>query len=863
MSERMSVYAAVASMVAVFALDLAVPAGIPVAVLYVGPILFALLGRNGRVVIAVGAGTLLLSLVALPLQPQAPVPAYNVIANRTLALAALLTVAALGLVVLRYVQGLAAAHTELAGKRRLLEVAERLAGFGAWSVDLGTGCVTWTDEVARIHELEPRDMPSLEEALAFYAPEWREAAGEALRRCAEDGTPFDQEWELFTARGRRVWVRAVGAPVRDAQGRIVEVQGALQDIDERKRMEQSVQASQRRLHEFADSMPLVVWTADTDGTVDFFGRPLLSYTGVSAEELFARAGWLAVVHPSEHGRVIERWSESVRTGEPYSIEFRIRRHDGEYRWHLTRAIAIRDASGAISKWYGTAIDIHDEKRTAERLERTLESMTDAFFTLDQEWRFTYVNGQFERTVGCSRTEVIGRNVCEAFPDAGYSGFKDQFEHARGTGEAVHFEAHYEPLAKWLEVNAYPSDEGLTVYFRDVTQRREVEEQLRQSQRLESIGQLTGGVAHDFNNLLTVIIGNAELLVERTAGDPALNELAGTIAGTAQRGAELTQRLLAFARKQALDPRPTDVNRLIAGMDGLLRRALGEHVEIELTRGAGLWLAMVDQGQLENAILNLCLNARDAMPAGGKLTVGTANARLDADYAALHGDVVPGQYVMIAISDTGPGIAPELLSRVFDPFFTTKDKAKGTGLGLAMVYGFAKQSGGHVKIYSEAGQGTTVRLYLPRTFAAPEPELLAQLPAGGGAHTVLLVEDDELVRRFACTQLASLGYTVLEAADGRAALEILRQRADIALLFTDVVMPGGIGGRELVEQAHLLRPGLKVLYTSGYTENAIVHHGRLDPGVQLLGKPYRRADLARAIARALEDDDPAPGGDANS
>ena len=381
---------------------------------------------------------------------------------------------------------------------------------------------------------------------------------------------------------------------------------------------------------------------------------------------------------------------------------------------------------------------------------------------------------------------------------------------------------------------------------------ELNARLQQSQRMEAVGQLTGGIAHDFNNLLTVVSGNAELLLEDTAADPAQRQLVQMIATAAQRGAALTQRLLAFARKQALDPKAVDLNQLVAGLDPMLRRTLGEHIQIELVRAAGLWPALVDQGQLENALLNLCLNARDAMPGGGRLTLETANARLDEDYAARNGEVTPGQYVMLAVSDTGQGIAPEHLQRVFEPFFTTKERGKGTGLGLSMVYGFVKQSAGHVMIYSEPGHGTSVKLYLPRVggeaAAAAQPSDSGGIV--GGSETILLVEDDAAVRQVALAALRSFGYTVIEAVDGPSALALLEQRPDIELLFTDVVMPGGMNGRALADAARRLRPGLRVLYTSGYTENAIVHHGRLDAGALLLGKPYRRRELDRAIRAAL-------------
>ncbi len=393
--------------------------------------------------------------------------------------------------------------------------------------------------------------------------------------------------------------------------------------------------------------------------------------------------------------------------------------------------------------------------------------------------------------------------------------------------------------------------GLVFVCLDNSAAHEMEARLRQSQRLESVGQLTGGVAHDFNNLLTVILGNAELLHEQLTGNAKLAPLAEMVVSAGERGAQLTQRLLAFARRQALDPKAVDINQLVAEMDPLLRRSLGGHIEIELIRGAGLWPALVDPAQLDNALLNLCLNARDAMPDGGRLTIETGHAHLSADYAEQNADVRPGQYVMLAVSDTGTGIDPEHLRRVFEPFFTTKAKGKGTGLGLAMIYGFVKQTGGHVSVYSEPGVGTTFRLYLPR---APEAVTAAGrrasgAPAEGGTETILLVEDDALVRRYAHDLLEGLGYRVVEAHGGVQALDVLRTGQPIDLMFTDVVMPG-MSGRHLADHAIVLRPGLKVLFTSGYTENAIVHHGRLDPGVQLLSKPYRREDLARRIREML-------------
>jgi signal transduction histidine kinase len=383
-------------------------------------------------------------------------------------------------------------------------------------------------------------------------------------------------------------------------------------------------------------------------------------------------------------------------------------------------------------------------------------------------------------------------------------------------------------------------------------RRELEDQLRQSQKMEAIGQLTGGIAHDFNNLLTVILGCSEAMGEEVKENLRLRKITDMILGAAQRGAELTHRMLAFARRQTLQPNSVNVNHLVQNLEGLLRHTLKEAIELDVHQGGELWEATVDPAQLENALLNLCVNSQDAMPNGGKLTIETSNTFLDSDYAAQNADVKPGQYVLISVSDTGTGIAPEIIGRVFDPFFTTKEVGKGTGLGLSMVYGFTKQSQGHLKIYSEQGIGTTVKIFLPKAdrISGHAEELPPIATEVRGTEVILLVEDDDLVREFAISQLAGLGYRVLEAANGKDAVKLIMEHEEIDLLFTDVVMPGGMNGRELAHAAHRLRPTLRVLYTSGYAESAIVHQGLLDKDVQLLSKPYSRMVLAGKIRETL-------------
>ncbi len=375
--------------------------------------------------------------------------------------------------------------------------------------------------------------------------------------------------------------------------------------------------------------------------------------------------------------------------------------------------------------------------------------------------------------------------------------------------------------------------------------------MRHVQKMDAIGQLTGGVAHDFNNILTVITGTIGILEEAVAGQPELVSIAKLIDEAAERGASLTKHLLAFARKQPLQPREIDVNSLVLEAAKLLHPTLGEHVEIKPLLADDAWTALVDPSQLTTAVLNLALNARDAMPHGGKLALETSNVYLDENYASMHNEVTPGNYVMVAVSDTGTGIPAALLERAFDPFFTTKEVGKGTGLGLSMVFGFVKQSGGHIKIYSEEGHGTSVKMYLPRATGLNQTAAEALISANveGGHEAVLVVEDDSMVRRYVMTQIESLGYTTLEAANAADALKIL-DTAPIDLLFTDVIMPGTMNGRQLVEEALKRQPSLKTLYTSGYTENAIVHHGRLDSGVLLLAKPYRKSELARMLRLAL-------------
>jgi signal transduction histidine kinase len=395
------------------------------------------------------------------------------------------------------------------------------------------------------------------------------------------------------------------------------------------------------------------------------------------------------------------------------------------------------------------------------------------------------------------------------------------------------------------------------FYAEVERRELAEQALRQAQKMEAVGQLTGGVAHDFNNLLTIIIGNLGIAKRGVVESRAERALNNALAG-AERAAQLTQRLLAFSRRAPLNPRAVDTNKLITGMADLLVRTIGEQVELETIGGAGLWSIEVDAAELETTILNLALNARDAMPGGGKLTIETSNAYLDDDYCRQHAGLVPGQYVVIAITDSGAGMPADVIEKAFEPFFTTKETGKGTGLGLSQVYGFIKQSGGHVKIYSEVGQGTTVKLYLPRYDGHSMPAA-AEIPVGGdrgNGETILIVEDDDGVRQYAAEILRDLNYRVLEARDSASALKLLDAEKNFDLLLTDVILPGK-NGRELANEIERRKPGIKIIFMTGYSRNAIVHHGRLDRGTELIPKPLTEAVLARRIRLVLDSDPPKP------
>ncbi len=558
------------------------------------------------------------------------------------------------------------------------------------------------------------------------------------------------------------------------------------DIQERAAREAAIEFSNARFRTAMDAVHGILWTNSADGRMIGEQPGWAALTGQSPDE-YQGYGWSNAVHPDDSAGSVEAWRQAVATKTMFVYEHRVRRHDGAWRHFVVRALPILGRNGEILEWVGVHTDITHQRAAESALREQADTL------------------------------------------------------ARQVRHRERAEEQLRQLNETLEARV----------IAEIAERRQAEIKLAQSQKMEAVGKLTGGVAHDFNNLLQVVSGNLALLAKDIAGNErAEKRVANAMAGVS-RGAKLASQLLAFGRRQALEPKVVNISRFVQGMDDMLRRAIGEAVEVETVVSGGLWNTFIDPAQIENAVLNLAINARDAMDGRGKLTIELSNAHLDELYARTHDEVTPGQYVLLAVTDTGIGMSPEIIDKVFEPFFSTKAEGKGSGLGLSMVYGFVKQSGGHVKIYSEIGHGTTIKLYLPRALQAEDIEInVDNGPIAGGTETVLVVEDDEEVRETVVALLADLGYRVLKAVDAASALNVIDSGIPIDMLFTDVVMPGTLKSPELARKAKERLPDIAVLFTSGYTENSIVHGGKLDAGVELLSKPYTRDALARKFRHVL-------------
>ncbi|EJZ22904.1 PAS domain S-box protein, partial [Rhizobium sp. Pop5] len=505
------------------------------------------------------------------------------------------------------------------------------------------------------------------------------------------------------------------------------------------------------------------------------------------------------------------------------------------------------------------------KSREAHLSSILDTVPDAMVVIDDRGTVLSFSRAAEKLFGMSSDQICGRNVSDLMPNPYRDAHDGYINHYIDTGEkriigygrvvtGQRADGSQFPMELHVGEATANGERIFTGFIRDLTSRFKIEEDLRQAQKMEAIGQLTGGIAHDFNNLLTVISGNLEMIEDKLPPG-TLRDILKEAQSAAQDGAILTGQLLAFGRRQPLNPKHADLGQVVGGFSDLLRRTLGEDIKLSTVIEGSDLDVLVDSSQLQNAILNIALNARDAMPKGGSLTTTISRVHLDADYAKMYPDVRSGNFVLVAMTDTGVGMNEEVRQRAIEPFFTTKGVGAGTGLGLSMVYGFVKQSGGHLQLYSEVGRGTTVRIYLPATHEAKVPEPMAAGDAGenqlpGGNETVLAVEDDARVRRVAVARLASMGYTVLEAENGHRALDLLQENSQIALLFTDIVMPGGMTGDELAQEVRLLRPDIAVLFTSGYSEPGLASKG-IVPGAQWLRKPYTAKELALKIRELLD------------
>lgn len=733
-------------------------------------------------------------------------------------------------------------------------------------------------------------------------PRDREARTRAVRHSDETLERYDAEYRFVLPNGETVWIRAIADPDRLDNGDVAWT-GLMLDVTDRKRLEVELRRSRDKLEErvqertalleaanealeaevaerreteaalrrsedqlrlVTDNLPILIGLVDREERFVWCNNVLGEWMARPREEIMGRR--MKEVDSPAHYQAIEPWVREVLSGKRTENENTIEYPDGITRHVLRVSVPAFGPDGAVTGYYFFIHDITERKKAeqalreySDRLELITDNLPVLIAYVDAEERYKFVNRRCCEWYARAPQDILEKRVEDIHHDI-YASFEARFRWVKEEGPVEFEDRITYPDGVTRDVRAtylphYAADgtvEGIFSLVEDMTEFKQAEERARQSQKMEAVGQLTGGVAHDFNNLLAVIIGNAEILVEDMGdGDPSVT----AILRAARRGTELTQRLLAFSRRQPLDPRPTDLNELVGGMSAMLRRTLGESIEIAVASEEGLWPAMADAGQVENALLNLTINARDAMPGGGRLTIECMNARLDDTYLEDNADASPGEFAVLAVSDNGAGMSPSVLEHVFEPFFTTKEVGQGTGLGLSMIYGFAKQSGGHIAIYSEEGTGTTVKLYLPRardTVTPCKPEDLAELPGGRG-ETVLLLEDDDDVRALAVRILEGLGYRVIEASRAEAADRALAEADRVDLLLSDVVLPGKMNGPDFARQARETHPALKILFMSGYPAEAARRNGFADVGgATLLRKPLDRRQLAEALQAALRD-----------
>ena len=698
-----------------------------------------------------------------------------------------------------------------------------------------------------------------------FAPNLERHWFDTYGRVALTGEPahFEHYADVF---GRWFDVRAL----RTGEPAANRVAILFSDITERRMVEARAEAGERELRLVTDALPVLISFIGNDHVYRFANRAYEDWFFLPSEQVVGRDVRELLGHEAYAAR--RPAMERALAGEAVTFEMDWPHRDGRHRVAEIRYLPRRDAGGGVDGFHVFVQDVTVRKQTEDDLARQVAART---VERDQVWQassdllcvanldgyLVSLNPAWPRTLGWTEAEMLARPFIDfVHPDDIAATLAAAGGLSRGEPQLT-FENRYrhkDGSDVWLSWNAVSRDGLVYASVRDVTEVKRqaealarTEEALRQSQKMEAVGQLTGGLAHDFNNLLAGISGSLELMQTRmTQGRLGELDRYMTVAqGAAKRAAALTHRLLAFSRRQTLDPKPTNVNRLVTDMEELIRRTVGPSIHLEVVGLSGVWPALIDPGQLENALLNLCINARDAMPDGGRITIETANKWID-DAGSRRHDLPPGQYLSVCVTDTGTGMSPDLMAKVFEPFFTTKPLGEGTGLGLSMVYGFARQSGGQVRLYSEVGEGTTVCLYLPRHYGeASEDDVarrLAEVGRAGQGETVLIVDDEPSVRMLVTEVLEDLGYTAIEAADSAAGLKVLQSDVRIDLLVTDVGLPGGMNGRQMADAGRERRPDLKVLFITGYAENAVLGNGHLLPGMQVLTKPFVLETLATRI-----------------